>query len=115
MSESSGAAAHLLQQAKSGDLQSLGRLLKNYFNYLDRLSRNHLDNRIEARVSASDIVQETLLEAHRDFTKFAGTSIGEFTAWLRRILFSNLATAIEKHVRPSTRPPTKATILALAW
>ena len=107
MNESFGAAAVLLQQARSGDPQSLGRLLENYFHYLDRLSKNHLDNRIEARVSASDIVQETLLEAHRDFTKFAGTSVGEFSAWLRQILFSNLATAIEKHILAEKRDVRK--------
>lgn len=107
MSESSLAASILLQQAKSGDPKSLGRLLSNYFSYLNRLSKSHLDDRIGARVSASDIVQETLLEAHRDFGAFSGKSIGEFTAWLRRILFSNLATAIEKHILAEKRDVRK--------
>ncbi len=47
------------------------------------------------------------MEAHRDFRKFSGTSIEEFTGWMRRILFNNLATAIEKHVLADKRDVRK--------
>ncbi len=107
MSDSSYPTLGLLQQARNGDGGSLGVLLRKYFRYLNSLSHGHLDDRIEIRVSASDIVQETLLEAHRDFSKFSGTSIEEFTGWLRRILFNNLATAIEKHVLADKRDVRK--------
>ena len=107
MSESSYPTLGLLQQARDGDGSSLGVLLRKYFRYLNSLSHGHLDERIGIRVSASDIVQETLLEAHRDFSKFSGTSIEEFTGWLRRILFNNLATAIEKHVLADKRDVRK--------
>ncbi len=93
----------LLDLARAGDRESLGLLLKNYFRYLNSLSRGHIDERIRMRVSASDIVQETLLEAHRDFSSFVGTSLEEFTGWLRKILFNNLATAIEAHVLAGKR------------
>lgn len=59
------------------------------------------------RVSPSDVVQETLLEAHRDFAAFAGTSLEEFTGWLRKILFNNLARAIERHVLAARRDVRK--------
>lgn len=59
------------------------------------------------RVSPSDVVQETLLEAHRDFPSFAGTTLEEFTGWLRRILFNNLASAIECHVIAAKRDVRK--------
>jgi RNA polymerase sigma-70 factor (ECF subfamily) len=107
MSDSSYPTLGLLQQARDGDGGSLGVLLRKYFRYLNSLSHGHLDDRIEIRVSASDIVQETLLEAHRDFSNFSGTSIEEFTGWLRRILFNNLATAIEKHVLADKRDVRK--------
>ena len=103
MSASSSATLNLLNEARNGDGKSLGLLLRNYFRYLNSVSRNHLDARIGARVSASDIVQETLLEAHRDFSKFSGGTIEEFTGWIRRILFNNLATAIEKHILAGKR------------
>lgn len=107
MSESSYPTLSLLQQARQGDGSCLGILLRKYFRYLNSLSRGHLDDRIGIRVSASDIVQDTLLEAHRDFSKFSGTTIEEFTGWLRRILFNNLATAIEKHVLADKRDVRK--------
>ena len=107
MSESSFPTLSLLQQARQGDGSSLGILLRKYFRYLNSLSHVHLDDRIGVRVGASDIVQDTLLEAHRDFGSFSGTTIEEFTGWLRRILFNNLATAIEKHVLADKRDVRK--------
>jgi len=107
MSESSFPTLSLLNEARQGDNTSLGVLLRKYFRYLNSLSRGHLDDRIGVRVSASDIVQDTMLEAHRDFEKFSGTTIEEFTGWLRRILFNNLATAIEKHVLADKRDVRK--------
>ena len=103
MSHSSSVSLGLLEAARGGDADSLGLLLRKYFRYLNSLSHGHIDGRIRMRVSASDIVQETLLEAHRDFQKFAGATIEEFTGWLRRILFNNLATAIESHVLAAKR------------
>jgi RNA polymerase sigma-70 factor (ECF subfamily) len=103
MNQSSSGLMKLLGQARNGDADSLGLLLRNYFRYLNSLSRGHLDERIRTRVSASDIVQETLLEAHRDFQKFVGTSLQEFTGWLRKILFNNLARAVEVHLASAKR------------
>ena len=50
------------------------------------------------RVSPSDVVQESLLEAHRDFGNFRGRSANEFLAWLRQILVHNLAHTIDRHL-----------------
>ena len=107
MSHSTTPTLELLNEAKEGNYDSLGRLLHHYFRYLNVLSRSHIDERIKARVSASDVVQETLLEAHRDFKSFVGTSLEEFTGWIRRILFNNLARAIERNVLAEKRDVRK--------
>lgn len=107
MSRSSSSSLRLLEQARNGNADSLGQLLRNYFRYLNSLSQGHIDQRIRMRVSPSDIVQETLLEAHRDFQNFVGTSLEEFTGWLRKILFNNLATAIESHLLAAKRDVRK--------
>jgi RNA polymerase sigma-70 factor, ECF subfamily len=44
-------------------------------------------------VAPSDLVQESLFEAHRDFSGFKGKHQLELFAWLRRILLHNLANA----------------------
>jgi RNA polymerase sigma-70 factor (ECF subfamily) len=98
MSHASNSAEVLLTQALAGAETCRGQLLELYSNYLKLLARAQLDERIQARVSASDVVQESLLEAHRDFAQFRGRSANEFVAWLRQILVHNLAHAIDRHL-----------------
>jgi RNA polymerase sigma-70 factor (ECF subfamily) len=62
-------------------------------DYLLLLARAQLSPRFRARLDPSDLVQQTLLEAHRDFAQFQGTTSEELRAWLRRILFRNLLNA----------------------
>jgi RNA polymerase sigma-70 factor (ECF subfamily) len=47
--------------------------------------------RLKVKGSASDLVQETFLEAQRDFAGFHGESDAELRAWLRQLLLNNLA------------------------
>ncbi len=96
-------ATQLLQLARNGDAESLETLLASYIGYLKVLSHSQLDPRVRVRLSASDLVQESLLEAHRDFTKFAGTTTAEFTGWLRKILVNNAARAVETHLLAAKR------------
>lgn len=49
-----------------------------------------LSPRLRAKVDASDIVQQTLLEAHRDLAAFRGQTEAELYGWLRTILARNL-------------------------
>ncbi|QDV68379.1 ECF RNA polymerase sigma-E factor [Rosistilla carotiformis] len=99
----SDTANELIRCAADGDRASLDRLLASYSGYLNVLSRLHLDRRIQHRVSPSDIVQETLLEAHRDFAGFRGQQIDEFTGWLRQVLVHNIAEAVETHLVAAKR------------
>jgi len=50
-------------------------------------------------MDASDIVQETLLEAHEGRRRFRGESPRELLAWLRQILAHNIANAVRDHRR----------------
>ena len=94
---------HLLRRVLDGSTDQLGRLLEVYRHYLSLLADSQLDRKVRARVSPSDIVQETMLEAHRDFGQFRGKSEGEFVGWLRQILDNNLARVIERHVLAGKR------------
>ena len=96
-------AEALIDQARQGSDEALGRLLLTYTNYLSLLARTQVDPKLRARVSPSDVVQETHLEAHRDFPHFAGQTEREFLGWLRKILVNNLARQIERHVLAGKR------------
>jgi RNA polymerase sigma-70 factor (ECF subfamily) len=87
----------LLGQARAGCALALGRLLELYRNYLRLLARTQIDLALRVRLDPSDLVQETLLEAHRDFPQFLGTTEKELVTWLRRILVRNLADQVKHH------------------
>lgn len=104
MPNSSAANAEfLLSQALAGSSDCFGRLLHLYRNYLKLLVVSQLERKLQQRVSPSDVVQETFLEANRDFPQFRGQSSGEFCAWLRKILVNNLHRVVEKHVLTAKR------------
>jgi RNA polymerase sigma-70 factor, ECF subfamily len=44
---------------------------------------------LRAKGGASDLVQETFVEANRDFARFHGQSESELLAWLRQLLLNN--------------------------
>jgi len=88
----------LLLSARVGVVDSMGVLLQLYGNYLKLLATTQLDAKLRSRVSPSDVVQETLLEAHRDFPTFRGSTEPELLAWLRRILLNNLGKLVEQHI-----------------
>jgi RNA polymerase sigma-70 factor (ECF subfamily) len=71
-----------------------GSDLEKYRDYLRLLARLQLDARVQAKLDPSDIVQQTLLEAHRDRGAFRGEDTGQWAAWLRQILARNLANAV---------------------
>lgn len=93
----------LFAAAREGSNSSLGRLLTLYGNYLKLLVSAQMDNRLRARVSPSDVVQETFFEAHRDFAQFRGQSTAEFVAWLRKIVVNNILRVVEQHVHAEKR------------
>lgn len=100
---SSHSPIELLKRVRKGQPQQLGALLEIYRNYLYLLADSQLDRKLRARSSPSDIVQDTMLEAHRDFHQFRGGSEGEFIRWLRQILVNNLSRSIQMHVLAEKR------------
>jgi RNA polymerase sigma-70 factor (ECF subfamily) len=75
-----------LSAARGGSREALGRALESCRRYLLYVARSELHGDLQAKGGASDLVQETFLEAHRDFDRFAGNSEVELRAWLRRLL-----------------------------
>jgi RNA polymerase sigma-70 factor (ECF subfamily) len=68
--------------------------LERFRTYLELLARLHLDPRLKGKADASDLVQETFLQAHERWNQFRSRSEAELSAWLRQILARNLAHAV---------------------
>jgi RNA polymerase sigma-70 factor (ECF subfamily) len=70
-----------------------GPVVENFRDYLLVLARMQLGVGARNKLEASDMVQQTLLEAHRKRDQFRGQSEAEMAGWLRQLLAFNLADA----------------------
>jgi RNA polymerase sigma-70 factor (ECF subfamily) len=89
---------HLLRSARAGDAAVLGRLLEGYRRYLTLLARVQIGQRLQGKVDPADLVQETFLEAHRNFGRFQGSSEPQLVRWLRQILATRLADLVRRYL-----------------
>lgn len=86
-----------------GERQHLGALLDVHRGYLTMLARLRIVGRLQGKMDASDLVQDTFLAAHQHFSSFEGTTEAEFLAWLRRILASRVSAAVRRFVGAKRR------------
>src|SRR6516164_6069935 len=101
MQEGEQNITRLLEQARLAAPGALDRLLDYYRNYLRLLARTGIDISLQGKADPSDLVQETLLKAHRHFAEFRGASEAEVAVWLRQILARSLADLARRFRRES--------------
>jgi RNA polymerase sigma-70 factor (ECF subfamily) len=82
--------SELIQRCKQGEQSAREQLFHRYRHYLRLLAEAQLGRYLRVKCDPSDLVQQTLLEAHRDFAGFNGQHERDLLAWLRRILAHNL-------------------------
>jgi RNA polymerase sigma-70 factor (ECF subfamily) len=86
-----------LTAARAGAPEALGWLLDCCRQYLLSVANDELDPQLRTKAGASDLVQETFLEAQRIFDRFHGGSLEELRSWLRAILHNKLATFTRRY------------------
>jgi RNA polymerase sigma-70 factor, ECF subfamily len=91
MDEPSNADDSDLAAARAGSREAIGAALEGCRGYLLGIAERELDADLRAKGGASDLVQDTFLEAQRDFAGFRGETEADLLAWLRRLLLNNLA------------------------
>ena len=89
--------SELIRRARAGDAASRDELFGLCRSYLGLMARAQVESWLRVKVDASDLVQQTLLEAHRDFDRFQGRSQQQWLAWLRRILARNAADFVRQY------------------
>jgi RNA polymerase sigma-70 factor, ECF subfamily len=91
MTRSPSEVVRWLAAARDGSVEALGKVLDGCRDYLLHVAERRLRADLRSKGGASDLVQQTFLDAQRDFTRFQGESEKELLAWLRQILLHNLA------------------------
>jgi RNA polymerase sigma-70 factor (ECF subfamily) len=86
-----------IRKARRGSEDTFGRLAAECQGYLVSVARNKLPQALSSKLDASDIVQETLLKAFRNFHRFPGTTRKDAIRWLRRILINHLVDVVRHH------------------
>jgi RNA polymerase sigma-70 factor (ECF subfamily) len=93
----------LLDQAAGGDAQACERLFERHRPRLHDFVDAHLDPLLRARLDASDVVQETQLEAARRLADFLQRRPMPFRLWLCKTAYERLLMLRRQHVGAARR------------
>jgi RNA polymerase sigma-70 factor (ECF subfamily) len=93
----------LLDRARSGDRTAVEQLLSQFRDSLRRMVDLRLDPALTARLDASDVVQDVLIEASRRLDDYLASSTMPFHLWLRHIARDHVIDAHRKHRKAQRR------------
>ena len=95
--------SEMIVEARNGDSVALNRLMAHYRGYLRVLAGHSLDGVLRVKADPSDVAQEVLYAASRDFAGFRGESERELIGWLRKILAHSIANLVRRYRRTGAR------------
>ena len=93
----------LLARARVRDAQAIDELFQRHRERLKRMVCIHLDNRLQARIDPSDVVQETLAHAAGKLPEYLQTTPVDFYPWLRSIAWNRLIDLHRRHLAAKRR------------
>jgi RNA polymerase sigma-70 factor (ECF subfamily) len=93
----------LLERAVGGDAEAWRLLLSQNEDRLRRMIAMRIDQRLERRATASDILQETYLEAATHLADYARDPKMPFYLWLRGIAGNKLLHVHRQHLQIAKR------------
>src|SRR6516162_2559886 len=96
-------ADELIERAARGDDAARHQLLARHRDRLKRMVAVHLDRRLAARVDPSDIVQEALLDAHRELSDYLRRRPLPLYPWLRQLAWERLLKWHRAHIHVQKR------------
>jgi RNA polymerase sigma-70 factor (ECF subfamily) len=87
----------LIESVRVGREEAFGQLFEAFRRHLLLVANQELPPALRGKLGASDLVQETAVDARRDFPAFRGSTPEECFAWLRTILRNNLIDAVRRY------------------
>lgn len=97
MTDETSQIRELILKARAGDDAARERLFNCCRNYVNVVARTQVESWMRRKVDASDLVQQTMLEAYQAFDQFEGEQEAEWLGWLRKILSHNTQDFIRRY------------------
>ena len=104
--------ARLIKAAQAGSQEAMAELVETCRTYLLMVANRELPIGLQGKIAPSDLVQETVVEACRDFSQFGGRSQHELLGWLRRILLNNVTDSYRRYEQTAKRQASREVPLA---
>ena len=89
--------AELLQNAQQGEATAVNELMERHRQAVRQMVQMRLDRAVAARVDASDVVQDVLLEASQRLSDFIQNGSMPFHLWLRQLAKDRLIDMHRRH------------------
>lgn len=106
----------LLERAQKGDRSAVEQLLASSREPIRRMISLRLDPALSARLDASDVVQDVLIEASHRLDDYLRSPAIPFALWLRHIARDHVIDAHRKHRKAQRRSLDREQHLAAsAW
>jgi len=99
----SDATHSLLERIEAGESGAIDGLLARHRPWLQYLVQFRLDGRLRSRVDASDVVQETQLDAFRRLPEFLERRPMPFRLWLRKTFEERMRMIERQHLEALRR------------
>jgi len=103
MENNSADSANLIERARVGDREALNSLLDQYRDRLRRMVKMRLDTRLQARLDASDVVQEAYVEVTERLAEYLRDPKLPLFLWLRLIVGERLMKLHRHHLGTQMR------------
>jgi RNA polymerase sigma-70 factor, ECF subfamily len=103
----------LLIGAREGDDSAINRLLDRHRKALRRMVQLRLDQKIQARIDVSDVVQDVLVEASRRLPQYLENPVMSFHLWVRQIAKDRIIDAHRRHRASAKRSVDREQPLAV--
>jgi len=102
-SADSAETKHLLEQVLTGDSAAFEQLFARHRDYLRRIIEMRMDRQLRSRFDASDVLQETHIEASERVQEYVARRPMPFRLWLRKTAQQRLLRMRRAHVDAQNR------------
>jgi RNA polymerase sigma-70 factor, ECF subfamily len=103
MTNNSAETTRLLEQARAGDQEALNALFARHRPRLRRMVDMRLDRRLQARIDASDVIQEACVEVVTRLNEYFSKPSYPLFLWLRLIVGERLLKLHRHHLGTQMR------------